>query len=197
MPTIQQVALLLLAGLAILGLVGAHPHPTQSEVGCTCEPGARPFESYHIHVMFYPDEDIDFDGFSNNTHASRYARALRAKFIDHFNVPECPTTNMMNLTKLCAFAVDEEGTGGLRNTAPFVAPNFAFFLPPDRYADTVPWMMANRGDLDFLVHPNSCGFTCSPRDHLQWSVWGGTKWPIRFQMSDWNKWYHDHQHRTN
>merc|ERR1712070_540784 len=135
--------------------------------------------SYHIHVLFYPDGVAHFD---KNPHNSRFARSLRKNFMEHFNASECPTGNLFNLKSLCAFAVDETGAGGPRNAAPFVAPNFAIFLPVDRYADAVPWMMANRGDLDFLVHPNSCGFTCSPQDHLLWSVWGGNKWPVRFDL---------------
>merc|ERR1711918_237710 len=90
---------------------------------------------------------------------------LRAKTIEHFSIPACDEGNIFNLTSLCAFAVDETGAGGPANSAPFVAPNFAFYLPVDRYADVVPWMMANRGSLDFLVHPNTCGFTCAPHDH--------------------------------
>ena len=43
----------------------------------------------------------------------------------------------------------------------------------ERYAEVVPWMMANRGDLDFLLHPNTCGYTCTAQDHLLWSMWGG------------------------
>ena len=43
-------------------------------------------------------------------------------------------------------------------------------------------MMANHGELDFLVHPNTCGFKCSPQDHLLWSLWGGNKWPVKFQL---------------
>merc|ERR1712066_338092 len=90
--------------------------------------------------------------------------------------------SIFNLTTLCAFAVDDTGAGGVRNAAPFVAPNFAIFVPVDRYADAIPWMMANRGELDFLVHPNTCGFTCSPQDHLLWSMWGGNKWQVRFEL---------------
>merc|ERR1719421_1147975 len=166
--------------LAVLAVAQAHPHPVESEEGCTCEPGAKPFASYHIHVLFYPD---GIDQFNNNTHNSAYARALRKAFIDEFNVPECSTTApIFNLSSLCAFAVDETGGGYVRNTAPFVLPNFAIFVPVDRYADVVPWMMANRGDLDFLLHPNTCGFTCSPQDHLLWSMWGGNKGQVRFQL---------------
>merc|ERR1712078_458232 len=136
--------------LAVLALVDAHPQPVKSEEGCTCEPGAKSFESYHIHVLFYPD--LPIVQFGNNTHGSKFARSLRKAFVEHFNVPQCNEHHSIyNLTELCAFAVDETGAGGVANAAPFVAPNFAFFVPKDRYPEAVPWMMSHRGDLDFLV----------------------------------------------
>merc|ERR1712083_1693 len=148
-----MMSLLLLTALAC---AVAHSDPAKSEQGCTCEPGAKPFESYHIHVLFYPD---GIEHFSKNTHNSNFARSLRKAFIEHFNVSECEG-DIFHQTKLCAFPVDATGAGGVANAAPFVAPNFAIYVPVDRYADTVPWMMANRGDLDFLVHPNTCGPIC-------------------------------------
>ena len=78
--------------------------------------------------------------------------------------------------------MDATGAGYPRNAAPFVAPNFAIFITVDKVAAVVPWMMANRGDLDFILHPNTCGFTCSPQDHLLWSMWAGNKWDVRFQL---------------
>ena len=171
---------LVLVLVACLAAADAHPHPTASEENCTCEPGAKAFESYHIHVLFYPDE---VGHFANNTHNSIYARALRKKFIDHFKVPECDESrSIFNLTDLCVFPVDATGAGYPRNAAPFVAPNFAIFLPVDTVAKVVPWMMANRGDLDFILHPNTCGFACGPQDHLLWSMWAGNKWDVRFQL---------------
>ena len=170
-------SLLLISALAV---VGAHPHPVASEEGCTCKPGAKSFESYHIHVLFYPD---GIDQLSSNTHNSKYARSLRKAFVEHFNAPECDDApGIYNLTSLCVFPVDATGAGGVANAAPFVMPNFAIFVPLDRYAEAVPWMMANRGDLDFLVHPNSCGYTCAAQDHLLWSMWGGTKGQVRFEL---------------
>jgi len=167
----------------ILTSVNAHPQQTTyNEDDCTCEPGAKAFESYHIHVLFYPD--LPSSEFGNNTHASKYARVLRHKFVEYFDVSDCAEGNIFDQGKLCTFAVDETGACGLRNSAPFVVPNFVIFLPVDRYAEVVPWMMANRGDLDFLLHPNTCGFKCSPKDHLLWSMWAGDKWPVRFQDLD-------------
>jgi len=166
--------------LAFFTLVNAHPHPVENEEECTCQPGAKAFESYHIHVMFFPD---GIDQFSNNTHNSKYARSLRKAFVDSFDVPECDTSrSIFNLTKLCVFPVDKTGAGGTQNAAPFVVPNFAIFVPVNRLPDALPWMMSHRGDLDFILHPNSCGFKCSPEDHVLWSLWGGNKWPVRFQL---------------
>mmetsp|Transcript_59403 Transcript_59403/g.133879 ORF Transcript_59403/g.133879 Transcript_59403/m.133879 type:complete len:187 (+) Transcript_59403:91-651(+) len=173
----KRAAMMSLLFLAVFTLADAHSHPTRNEEGCTCEPGAKPFESYHIHVLFYPDVTGHFSG---NTHSSKFARSLRKAFVEHFSVPECEG-DIFNQTTLCAFPVDATGAS-IANVAPFVAPNFAIFLPVDRYADAVPWMMANRGDLDFLVHPNTCGPVCSPQDHLLWSVWGGNKWQVRFEL---------------
>ena len=66
----------------------AHSHDYHDET-CTCKPGAKEFESYHIHVVFYPD--VEGEMFADNTHSSQYARALYKKFVDHFDVPQCPT----------------------------------------------------------------------------------------------------------
>ena len=172
------VALLLLLVLWAPSAVDAHAHPTLRDgEQCTCAAGAHAFESYHIHVLFYPD---GIPQFANNTRNSRFARALRKKFVERFDAPECDETRIFNLTGLCVFAVDATGAGGAMNAAPFVMPNFAIYIPVDAYTTVVPWMMANRGDLDFLLHPNSCGFTCSPQDHLLWSMWAGTKGQVRF-----------------
>ena len=170
--------------LAALAFANAHGHdsPYGGEDECTCLPGDRDFEVYHIHVMFYPD--LEGHEFSDNTKSSKYARALRAKFVEHFKVPDCIEGHPPAPDQLCAFVVDETGACGIRNAAPFVAPNFAFNIPVERYADTVPWMMANRGDLDFIVHPLSCGFKCSAQDHILWPMWAGNKWDVRFTLPE-------------
>ena len=155
----------------------------KSEENCTCKAGARPFESFHIHVMFYNDENVSpSDPVSrDNPHSSKYARALRTAFVVQFNITECDDGPGV-LPELCAFPVDAMGKGTGIDTIPFVTPEFGIFLPVQRYGEVVPWMMANRGELDVLVHPNSCGWKCSPQDHLLWSLWGGDKWKVRFQL---------------
>ena len=88
-------------------------------------------------------------------------------------------------TELCYFPVDPE-TGGQPFPAaqPFVTPEFAFFVPLDRWGDAVPWMMIHRGVFDVLVHPNTCGWSCAPQDHLLSSLWMGNPWPVKFRLQE-------------
>ena len=88
-------------------------------------------------------------------------------------------------TELCYFPVDPE-TGGQPFPAaqPFVTPEFAFFVPLDRWGDAVPWMMIHRGVFDVLVHPNTCGWSCAPQDHLLSSLWMGNPWPVKFRLPE-------------
>jgi len=60
---------------------------------------------------------------------------------------------------------------------PFYTKTAAFSIPNEHFEATVGWMMLHRGDYDILVHPNT---GCLLNDHLEWSLWAGTKWPIRF-----------------
>ena len=89
--------------LAILASAEAHSHPVKSEEGCTCEPGARPFESYHIHVLFYPD---GVEQFSNNTHNSKYARSLRKAFIERQPMGRLATAD--EIAALVVYLASEE-----------------------------------------------------------------------------------------
>ena len=65
-----------------------HGHPN-----CSCIPGSRPAESYHIHVMFYGPDAPDVnprDPAGNNPNNAAGAGALRTRFIEHFGIDECP-----------------------------------------------------------------------------------------------------------
>lgn len=199
--TVQQVAVPLL--IAVLTAAHAHVQPTRRLQGhgpkhghaggqnCSCVPGSRPAESYHIHVMFYPMDAPNVnpdDPAGNNPNNAENAAALRTAFMEHFNIAECPDEGPPGRphedpSELCAFAVDPT-TGGQPFPAaqPFVTPEFAFFVPLDRWADAVPWMMLNRGVFDVLVHPNTCGWSCAPQDHLLNSIWMGKPWPVKFRL---------------
>ena len=73
-------SLFVVLALSLPSMVRSHSHPSLRE-DCSCVAGEHEFESYHIHVLFYPDGISQFE---NNTHSSKYARALRKKFVDHF-----------------------------------------------------------------------------------------------------------------
>ena len=88
------------------------------------------------------------------------------------------------MTHMRMFAVDATGGQPYPDAQPFVTPEFAFFVPVNRYAVAVGWMMLHRGVFDVLVHPNTCGWSCAPQDHLLSSLWMGKPWEVKFRLSD-------------
>ena len=97
-------------------------------ITCADDPA---FLSYHIHVLFWP----------NNNQSVDAARTLYDAFIANFNASMLPCVqgpgNWRSLTAggLCTYGMDMTAGG------PFLTAQFAFFVPPDRFADTVPWIM--------------------------------------------------------
>merc|ERR1712137_596902 len=75
--------------------------------------------------------------------------------------------------KLCVFEMSPPGSGTNHH---FTTENWAAFVPMDRCAEAIPWIMQNRQEYDVLVHPNS---GCDGMDHMKWSLWGGNKWELR------------------
>jgi len=183
----MKIVLLL---LAVIALTDAHRHPSarRSRGNCTCVPGSRPAESYHIHVMFMrPDSPKanPKDPAANNPNNPTNAAALRASFIKHFGISDCAAGHAVDTEdRLCSFPVDATGGQPYPAAQPFVTPEFAFFVPLEKYAAAVGWMMLNRGVFDVLVHPNTCGWSCAPQDHLLSSLWMGTPWKVKFRLSD-------------
>mmetsp|Transcript_17592 Transcript_17592/g.29644 ORF Transcript_17592/g.29644 Transcript_17592/m.29644 type:complete len:174 (+) Transcript_17592:30-551(+) len=136
---------------------------SQDEVDCS--PEGVNFQSYHVHVLFW----------QNNQNSTLSAMKLQQDFMDAFglkrNENHCqfqpgdtePDADM------CYFETDWEPAG------PFVTAQYAFFVPVAQYEESVSYMLKRRGKLDVLVHPNSgCGY----EDHLIYSSWGGNVWEI-------------------
>ena len=103
------------------------------------------------------------------------ALKLAAAFKARFNVTTI-CAGLDHQPGLCEFAIDTGLKPGFAYAHPFVGPELAFYVPTDRFTDTVPWMMQNRGSYDVLVHPNSDG--CPVEDHANFSFWMGTKWEL-------------------
>eukprot|EP01100_Stratorugosa_tubuloviscum_P001406 TRINITY_DN1315_c0_g1_i1.p1 TRINITY_DN1315_c0_g1~~TRINITY_DN1315_c0_g1_i1.p1 ORF type:complete len:189 (-),score=63.80 TRINITY_DN1315_c0_g1_i1:255-770(-) len=117
-----------------------------------------PFFSYHIHVMFL----------QNNNNSVSKALDLRQKYDEAFKTGP-PCTDLFHNDQSCLFEPDFEPAG------PFVAAQWAVFLLPEDFDASVKWFMANRGDFDILIHPNS-GYELE--DHSIWTLWGGQPWKI-------------------
>ena len=152
----------------------AHSDPRGMTTGVDC-PGNNksaalpPITSYHFHVMFWPNATQ-----GPGAHTADLAMRLRQDFLDHFGVDdsdECAT--MFDSVDMCVFPVDWEPGVGL--AAPFVTPNWAVYVPLDRFTEAMPWISQHRGDMDVLMHPNT---GCNVEDHQLWSMWSGNKWEI-------------------
>jgi len=128
------------------------------------------FQSYHIHMMFWGNSPL-----STNT-----SLAVRDEFIASFGervngtaqIEDCPfavAAPTPTQLRICSFGV-QYGPAG-----PFTTAQWSFFIPNDRFRQTVTWTMQHRRNLDSFIHGNS---GCSTRDHVDWPLIGGTKWEI-------------------
>merc|ERR1712216_432241 len=97
--------------LAVISLTDAHPQPSRRQgKNCTCVPGSRPAESYHIHVMFMRPDASNAnpkDPAANNPNNPETAATLRNAFIQHFGIPQCADGHQVDVQNiLCAFSAD-------------------------------------------------------------------------------------------
>ena len=134
------------------------------------------FQSYHIHILFWAS-----DALSINT-----SLAIREQFIQRFgeqhdsarggimaieNCTVSPADPAPEQHSICSFGIDMEPVG------PFLTAQYSFFIPNDRFRQTVTWAMqhGNTDTTDVFVHGNS---GCSTRDHEDWPLIGGNKWSL-------------------
>ena len=162
--------------LVMLAVVSAHESlgpPHLSAHDCSLDVNYQ-FQSYHIHNLFWSSDPL-----STNT-----SLAIREDFIERFGqrdsrsnrifIEDCPMSNSdpaPEQHQICSFGVETEPVG------PFLTAQWAFFIPNDRFRQTVTWAMqhGHSDTTDTFIHGNS-GY--STRDHEDWSLFGGNKWPL-------------------
>eukprot|EP00048_Salpingoeca_helianthica_P016443 m.232346 g.232346 ORF g.232346 m.232346 type:complete len:203 (-) comp18678_c0_seq1:38-646(-) len=169
--------------------VGAHPtlYPEVAPETCQNWPPPR-IHSYHIHVQYM----------GNNANSTAQALALRNQFIETFKPNgTCPTQYHQDF--LCMFTVAPAPSG------PFVTAQWAAFVPPAFFHDTVTWIIQRRRQVGWidaacrrdrpgptrcgverpsfsvLIHPNS---GCEYEDHSHYTLWGGQPMPINMDAMD-------------
>merc|ERR1711918_139166 len=127
-------------------------------------------KSYHIHIM-YEEEKALVDPKRSEKGAQKFIQGFRDRF--GLQGPNC-TSLHDDSPWICEYSgADEAGTGC---AAPFMSKTTAFSIPLPWYEEALGWAMRNRGTYDIFIHPNT---GCVINDHVDWSLWGGTKWPIR------------------
>jgi len=150
----------------VFAVGGAVAHPTfypRNALNPACDNAPQIF-SFHIHILFW----------QNNNDSVNAAWDLRNSFMGHFNLTDtgaCDDSNTTHPpTEMCMFEPDFPEPAG-----PFLTSDWAIFVPPPYYQQSVLWMTQHHGDLDMFVHPNS---GCEIEDHTLWPLWGGKPWEI-------------------
>eukprot|EP00128_Syssomonas_multiformis_P001366 Colp12_sorted_trinity150504_noHs@25276 len=154
----------LIAFLA-LALGVALAHPTFYDVAPKAfGPGnLPPIRSFHVHVMFQKEHRSDAcTGYDD-------AMLFRNLFMKTFNISQVDCAGDFDQGRLCMFPT------ALGPFGPFLAPQWAAFVPLEDYPAISQWMMQNRGQFDVFIHPNT-GF--ERNDHKDWGVWGGRPYPL-------------------
>jgi aromatic ring-cleaving dioxygenase len=131
-----------------------------------------------VHVIFDDQNETSL----------KHALAFQKKFAETFNIStevdqvKCDDSNTPHGENPPLCMIDNDwgtfnaSTGhwkrkGDVGACPFLNPEFAVFLPVERYAVVVPWFMQHRPKmLDVVVHPNS---GCEVYDHRDWAIWSG------------------------
>jgi len=134
-------------------------------------PARPPIQSYHIHIMYERQMQIN-DPSHDETGLLKLVQAFRKRFGLHG--PNC-TSLMDEGTWMCEFPYEDPA--GTACAMPFMTNTAAFSIPVNRFQETASWIMLNRGTYDIMIHPNT---GCMLNDHIDWPLWGGKPWPIRF-----------------
>ena len=72
-------------------------------------------------------------------------------------------------------ALVELGRFHERPVGPHPRWSYQLAFAPAQFAEVVPWLALNHGDLDVFVHPNTGD---QLRDHRDSAVWLGRSWPL-------------------
>ena len=150
--------------LAVLNTVVSHMQPGLKLSDEDCTNSIPPFQSYHIHSLFW----------TNNADSIAAAENLLGKFMVQYNLTAAENTCKYNPgdlkeTDLCVFTTDYEAAG------PFLTAQTSVFVPPSMLEDAMGFMVKHKGKLDLLVHPNS---GCGIQDHIAHALWAGNKWEL-------------------
>jgi len=146
---------------------GAHPthYPNATTVNCRESPEIL---SYHAHIVF------DLMVPEHIAKAAALRNEARAAFAEYLG-PDC--AGRYDEGRLCLIfdhPINETLRGG-----PFPIGEWSMFVPVDYYGLVMPWFTQHRQEFSFLAHPNT---GCEYEDHDDWALWGGSKWPLNFNI---------------
>eukprot|EP01063_Lacrimia_lanifica_P009348 TRINITY_DN16336_c1_g1_i1.p1 TRINITY_DN16336_c1_g1~~TRINITY_DN16336_c1_g1_i1.p1 ORF type:complete len:404 (+),score=112.45 TRINITY_DN16336_c1_g1_i1:66-1277(+) len=156
-----------------VGLAAAHPQKFSSPPPPVADGEIPPIRSFHVHTLYHLRRHNDA------CHGYDQAMALREKFMTAFDMhgrSECQSD--FDQGDLCMFVVSMGPFG------PFTTPEWAVFVPVDRYAAVTQWFIQHRGPLTVFIHPNT-GY--ERNDHSDWAMWAGEAYPLALDAPEFSK----------
>ena len=106
------------------------------------------------------------------------ALALRDRTIEHFKPLLGTDCNGRYDEGRFCMIVDHNFTDPM-SFGPFPTGEWSMFVPVSYYAQVMPWLVQNRGEFSYLIHPNT---GCEYEDHDSWALWAGMKWPLNMAI---------------
>jgi aromatic ring-cleaving dioxygenase len=156
--------------VAFFAVAHGHVQPgmasLQNTSGCTLSSNSPDFMSYHVHVLFW----------QNNEKSTNDAMQLRVEFMKEFGLDGpssvctfSPGDPQPDRDTICAFGVDSVPAG------PFTTAQYSFFVPTSYFQKASAWTLRKRNLLDVFIHPNT---GCGLQDHIHHGTWAGHIWPL-------------------
>jgi aromatic ring-cleaving dioxygenase len=157
---------------------------TVHNYGCNVSTDPHPYTwSYHIHIIFTKKNKDVMEKFTGDFREQfmggrdQYNPCRPMSFLEdlwNFDSVDMDDVERHHLAKPCQqFMVNANHTpftaGG-----PFLHHNTGFTVSPTQWHEVLPWVMANRPDIDgfwVMTHPNT---GCQYNDVKHWSGWAGT-----------------------
>lgn len=154
----------------LMGVVFSHPTKYHVNRNETCyNPEPAKIYSWHIHLLYWQ---------TNESH-TKGAYEVRDKFLKRFeNILNVKCKDLFHQEYSCVFEPEPQPDG------PFLTANWAVFIMPEHFAETVSWIVQNRNGYDILIHPNT---GCELEDHSWWAMWAGKPWEIDLSVMSWDQ----------
>jgi len=139
-----------------------YPHVKKGNFTCANKQSPPTIISWHTHIVYMLTNSDDV----------RAALELRNKTIERFKDflgEDCD--GRYDNGRMCMIVDHQFNT----TFGPFPVGEWSIFVPLPYFNLIIPYLSQHRGNLSYLVHPNT---GCEYEDHSIWAFWVGHAWPL-------------------